>query len=109
MTELIKATGETLGCESVTRGQQFPYLYIHTHALSWPDAYAWFTDPAGMIEMRAVETFVFPAETENGTEPMEGTKETVYRGYTELYCIQRDPLDETPGELMIWLKRPEEA
>lgn len=108
MVELFKTTGESLACESVTRGQQFPYLYVHTHAVGWDAAHAFFSDAAGLAELTAVEHFSFTAETERGPQETAATKTTVYKGFTELYCIQRSPLFDDPGELMIWLQRPEE-
>lgn len=108
MTRLITATGQELLCDSVTRGQAYPYLYIHTAALSWAEAQALFTDPAELTVLTAVERFTFPAQTDKGEETVEAEQTKTYRGWTELYCIQRSPLFDDPAELMIWLRRPEE-
>ncbi len=106
MTELTTAKGHTLLCDSVTRSQQFMFLYIHTKALSWAEAETFFSDPEDMAELKAVETFTFPAINDEGKEEMvTASQERVYRRFTELYCVQKSPLVE--GALMIWLQRPE--
>ena len=109
MVTLTRKDGEAVLCDSVVRGRQQPFLFIHTNALSWPEACIFFGDPEATAELTAVERFSFPAQTEDGkTEEIEAENTTVYRGYTRIHCIQEDPLIDTPGELMIWLDRPEE-
>lgn len=106
MTELTTAKGHTLLCASVTRSQQFNFLYIHTKELNRVEAEQFFGDPEDMAELRAVETFSFPAINDEGKEEMvTASQERVYRRFTELYCVQTSPLVE--GALMIWLQRPE--
>lgn len=107
MTVLKTATGRELVCAAVSRGQMYPYLYIHTAALSWEEAYAFFTDKTGLAKLTTVESFTFPAQTEQGAQDIEAETTHVYNGFTELYCIQRSPLMDDPGALMIWLQRPE--
>lgn len=106
MTELTTAKEHTLLCDSVTRSQQFNFLYIHTKALSRVEAELFFSDPEDMAELRAVDTFTFPAITDEGKEQMvTARQEHVYRRFTELYAVQTSPLVD--GALMIWLRRPE--
>ena len=109
MIELMKVNGETVACDSVSRGRQYPYLYIHTHALSWTGACEFFGDPESLEELTATETFTFQAKDEDGKEKTVTAEiKTVYRGFTQLHCVQESPLIDEPGELMIWLQRPEE-
>lgn len=105
---LKKKTGAVLECDSVARGQMYPYLYIHTAVLGWNEAHDFFSDAEGLEEIHVEEQFTVPVETPDGPEEVAATSEKIYRGFTELYCIQRSPLFEDPAELMIWLQRPEE-
>lgn len=104
---LTKKTGAELACDSVARGQMYPYLYIHTNALGWNEAHDFFSDAEGLSVLRAEERFTVPAEGPEEQEA-EATSVRTYRGFTELYCIQKSPLFDDPAELMIWLQRPEE-
>lgn len=101
---LTKKTGAVLECDSVARGQMYPYLYIHTKALGWNEAHDFFSDAEGLAEIRVEERFTVP----DGEQEAEASSVRTYRKFTELYCIQRSPLFEDPAELMIWLQRPEE-
>lgn len=101
---LTKKNGGSLTCESVARGQMYPYLYIHTKALGWNEVHDFFSDAEGLAEIRVEEQFSVP----DCEQEAEASSVRTYRKFTELYCIQRSPMFEDPAELMIWLQRPEE-
>lgn len=103
MTTLITATGREIPCESVVRSRLYGYLFIHTAALSRIEADTLFSDPRETETLTAVETILCP--TDEG--PVQTTTTHVFRGWTVLDTVQRSPLFDNPGELMIWLAKPE--
>ena len=104
MTELITTTGRSIECDSVVKGQNFNFLFIHTHALSRLEIDTIFEDPAETAVLTAVDVIeaINPETGNNDT----ATQERVYRGWTILDTVMRSPL--YPGSLMIWLGKPEE-
>lgn len=104
MTELYTATGRKIACDSVVKSQMFGFVFIHTNALTRIEVDTIFSDPAETATLTAVETLVAP--TDEG--PVETETTRVFHGYTVLDTVQISPLFSNPGELMIWLARPEE-
>lgn len=104
MTKLITATGRMVPCDSVLRGRQFPLLYIHTASLSYGEAGTLFEDPEETAVLTSVVEFAVP---DDGS-PAPKEERRVYRGYTQIYQIQRSPLYENPAELMIVMQQPAE-
>lgn len=105
MTELTTATGRVIPCDSVVRGKQYPFLYIHTAELRYGEAGTVFDDPAETAVLTAVTRF---SVSDDGS-PVPASIQHVYRGYTEINSIQRSPLFDNPAELMIILQQPVEA
>lgn len=103
MVNLITTTGREIACDSVVQSRIFGFLYIHTAALSRIEADTIFDDPAETETLTAVETLLCP--TDEG--PVQTTETRVYSGWTVLDTVQRSPLFDNPGELMIWLAKPE--
>lgn len=87
------AKGKTIECDSVVQGQQFSgTIHINTHSITPIEAYQIFGDPE--------ETEVLIAEKE-GEEPRE------FKGYTDIYSVQKSPFYiQYPNEILIWLNRP---
>lgn len=107
MVRLTTAKGQEILCDSVVRSQQFNYLFIHTNALTRVEVDQVFGDPEALTELTAVEQFEFPVTDENGETGMQAAETTrVYHGFTELDVVQKSPLIDKPGELMIYLQRP---
>lgn len=103
MTILTTATGREIVCDSVVRSAQFNYLFIHLNSLTRIEVDEIFGKPEELEELEAVETFEYP----DGEEGMRtATSTRVYHGFTVLDVVQRSPLIDKPGELMIWLQRP---
>lgn len=102
MTILTTAKGRQIECDSVVRSAQFNYLFIHTNALTRLEVDEIFGNPEELTTLTAVETLEFT--TEEG--PQEATSTRVYHDFTVLDVVQRSPLIDKPGELMIWLQRP---
>lgn len=100
MTTLTTGTGRKIPCEAVVKGLSFPFLYIHTSALSRLEADTIFGDPRETQELAAVETVT-------GEDGSTATIERSFRGWTEIYAVQRSPIFDAPGTLMIWLQKPE--
>ena len=89
MVILTTALGVEIECDTVVEGAQYPYVHIHTSALTRIEADTIFEDPEQTRVLRAVFD--------------DGSEKTL-RGYTVLYSVQLSPFVQ--GDLMIWLQRP---
>lgn len=89
---LTLASGRQIACDAASVGNPLNnYLHIHTNALDFVEAARVFGDP------RETETIKFDGPNEV----------TVFRGYTTLLGVAKDPLIDKPGALLIRLQRPE--
>lgn len=89
---IITATGKRIECDSVIQGQQFSgTIHIHTHAITPIEAYQIFGDRK--------ETAILTTE-KDGEEPRE------FKGYTEIYSVQKSPFYlQHPEEILVWLNK----
>lgn len=85
-------TGRTIKCDLVVRGSQFAVLHIYTHTITPVEAYQIFGEPEETKVLRVSE---------------EGFDDRVYTGFTEVYSVQKGGLISGPGEILIWLQRPD--
>jgi len=105
MYKLITATGREIACDAVVRASRYEFLTIHTDQLSRVEVDTIFEDSSETETLTAIQ--IVEVTDENG-EIQRAELTTVYRGFTVLDTVQRSPLFPNPGELMIWLTRPEE-
>lgn len=104
MTHLYTATGRRIDCDSVVKGQNFNFLFVHTNALSRIEIDTIFENPEETDVLTAVDVIEAVNPETGNTDTATQTR--VFRGWTILDTVMRSPL--YPGDLMIWLGKPEE-
>ena len=92
MVILTTALGLEIECDTVVEGAQYPYVHIHTSALTRIEADTVFDDPDQTRELHVL---------------FEDGSEKTLRGYTVLYSVQISPF--VHGDLLIWLQRPRQV
>ena len=88
MVSLKTVDGTILECDSVIKGNAYPFLHINT-GISMQDAIQIFTP-------ENAETLI----ASDGKRP-----DREYHGFTEIVSIQRSPLFQ--GDILIMLQRPQ--
>jgi len=104
MVRLVTATGREIACDAVIRATNYNFLTIHTNALTRIEVDTIFDDPTETSVLTAYEQIY---ETSGDSVIVRETKR-VYRNWTILDAVQKSPMYATPGELMIWLTKPDE-
>lgn len=116
MILLITNKGKEIECEAVTKGSQYEVLHIYTHAITPVEAYQIFGDPEETETLTTRERKVVKVveEVEKDGKTVEETKDATtieekqYKGFTEVYSVQKPPFFqyEDKNEILIWLQKP---
>ena len=105
MVKLVTATGREIACDAVIRTTNYNYLTIHTNALTRIEVDTIFDDSTETNELTVYAQEY--QETSDGDVEVLETKR-VYHGWTILDAVQKSPMFQKPGELMIWLTKQDE-
>ena len=95
--KVIMTSGRELEVHLVIKGGMMDYLHIYVNTLSITEIYDIFSNPEETAVITVIRTDEQGAEIRN-----------VYRGYTELYSVQKPFLKSPEGTKMVWLNRPTE-
>ena len=90
---ITTAIGREIECDLVVRASQFEVLHIYTHSIDPIEAYQIFDNSEESCVLTVYE---------------EGKDTRIYRGFTEVYCVEKGGLITGPGEILIWMRRPPE-
>ena len=93
--------GNTIDVSRVIKGGMLDYLHIYTNSITPVEIYALFDDNSEETKMMTVHEKTEDAEDKEITH--------IYRGYTELYSVQKPFLTSPEGTWMIWMQRPMEV
>ena len=136
MYRIQTSNGVSFDAESFSHPKPMPYLLIHTHEFSLQDVFTNLSgvesltvsffyfdrtkDYPDFVPGKAYYERVGPEEYDfvqtEDLEMQDGKiyfdrieeDEKTYRGYTEIYVVQRSTVGNHPNELMIGLQRPDE-
>lgn len=89
MSKIVTNSGREIPCSLISRGRQFPTLFLFTHAISAAEAWEIFYDN--------------PAETERMVWVQDDGTRLVMRHYTQLHSIGPTTVATGEEDLLIWL------
>ena len=95
--KLITATGREIETFRFIKGGLMDYLHIYINSISLPEMYEVFSNP----EETGIITVIEVRKEQSITH--------VYKGYTELYSINKPFLDSPENTWVIWLQQPMEV
>lgn len=95
--KVITATGREIDAYRVIKGGIMDYLHIYINSLTPAEIYSIFDNPNETSTITIVET------------REDKSVSHTYRGYTELFAVQKPILSSPDGTWMIWMQRPEET
>jgi len=96
--KVITATGREIEVYRVIKGGIMDYLHIYINSLTPAEIYSIFdSNPAETSILNIVES-------RDGQSILH-----TYRGYTELYAVQKPILSCPEGTRMVWLQKPAES
>lgn len=93
MVTIHTAVGREIECDLVIRSVQYTAVSVYTHSIT---------------PIQAYQIFGNPEESSVLTVTEEGKDTRVYRGFTEIFSVQKDGLIVGENEILIILMRPQD-
>lgn len=93
MLKVVTAKNREIICDLVVRASQYAVLHIYTHSITPIEAYQIFDNPEETSTLYVYE---------------DGKDTRIYRGFTDIYSVQKGGMITGPGEILIWLQHPSE-